>query len=257
MIRRGLKYWRESATVMLIARAGKKQQHNMKISDVNKVQNTPHSGHGSSSTAVFSSTADSHASHFDYRILMLERNSKSKFMPSAFVFPGGAVGNHDFSQEWNSIFIKSGFADVNTTNLGLPIVSQNLSDRSPMYTTAVDNYIHPEAAFRINAIRETFEECGILLYLNWKNNTTKLDKRVLKDWRSIVYRNDEKFLDMCNELKVVPDIWSLHEWSNWLTPTNMDAMHGGKRFDTAFYICTMKKSIDAVHDEQETVSSQV
>ncbi len=28
---------------------------------------------------------------FDYKVLMLQRSSKSKFMPNAYVFPGGAI----------------------------------------------------------------------------------------------------------------------------------------------------------------------
>lgn len=37
---------------------------------------------------------------------------------------------------------------------------------------------------------------------------------------------------MCEKLKCYPDLWSLHEWSNWLTPTYFTT----KRYDTIFYI---------------------
>lgn len=34
-----------------------------------------------------------------------------------------------------------------------------------------------------------------------------------------VYEDASNFLKLCEELNVVPDLWSLHEWSVWLTPT--------------------------------------
>ena len=37
---------------------------------------------------------------------------------------------------------------------------------------------------------------------------------------------------LSRELECVPDIWSLIEWSNWLTPRNMK-----RRYDTVFYMC--------------------
>ena len=47
--------------------------------------------------------------------------------------------------------------------------------------------------------------------------------------------------------KVLPDIWSLREWSNWLTPSSF----GRKRFDTMFYICAMDCLPFIKHDEKE------
>ena len=39
------------------------------------------------------------------------------------------------------------------------------------------------------------------------------------------------FVFIYSELNCVPDIWSLMEWSNWLTPRNHK-----RRFDTIFYM---------------------
>ncbi len=68
------KYWREAATLLLVVR----------------------NGHGIV------------RSPFDYRVLMLKRSSKSKFMPNAYVFPGGVVDQTDFDQDWLKIFEKFG-----------------------------------------------------------------------------------------------------------------------------------------------------
>lgn len=45
------------------------------------------------------------------------------------------------------------------------------------------------------------------------------------------------------ELQAVPDIWSLYDWCNWLTPAGYI-----KRFDTAFYMCCLDYVKDTLED---------
>lgn len=47
-----------------------------------------------------------------------------------------------------------------------------------------------------------------------------------------VYKDASKFLKLCEILDVVPDLWSLHLWSVWLSPT----FKRQKRFETVFYM---------------------
>ena len=47
-----------------------------------------------------SSSPAAYSDHFDYRVLMVKRSSKSKFMPNAYVFPGGVVAEADTSGGW-------------------------------------------------------------------------------------------------------------------------------------------------------------
>lgn len=104
---------------------------------------------------------------------------------------------------------------------------------------------------RITAIRETFEELGVLIckhkeHLNDSNSFSHLvyddfdvahwQKQVSAIWSTYkqnwfrkmlymvsilikIHQDASKFLKLCEELNVVPDIWSLSEWSTWLTPT--------------------------------------
>jgi nucleoside diphosphate-linked moiety X motif protein 19 len=58
------KYWREAASLMLVIRNG------------------------------ISRTSS------DFKVLMMKRSSKSKFMPNACVFPGGVVDSADFHNDW-------------------------------------------------------------------------------------------------------------------------------------------------------------
>ena len=227
------KYWREASTVMLISRS---------MSNLDKASN------------FMETKIHSQSKHFDYKLLMLERSSKSKFMPSAYVFPGGAIADGDFASEWTKIYEDAGFKDPDNQ---LPHVKADTMERGPMFTSKRNWAISNRVTFRINAIRETFEETGILLYKKWKNKTGKVDKEQLKKWRPCIYKNDSNFVELCKDLKLVPDVWSLSPWSNWLTPTHMDKMHGNRRYDTAFYMCMHSKSIPSVHDEHEIIKSEV
>ena len=60
---------------------------------------------------------------------------------------------------------------------------------------------------------------------------------------------------MCRELRLIPAIWSLYEWANWLTPTR--AEENARRFDTAFYICCLDHKPEVAEDQGETVNAQV
>lgn len=39
-----------------------------------------------------------------------------------------------------------------------------------------------------------------------------------KYWQKLVHNDASKFLKLCEHLNVIPDIGSLYEWSNWITP---------------------------------------
>nr|CAB3264492.1 nucleoside diphosphate-linked moiety X motif 19, mitochondrial-like [Phallusia mammillata] len=180
----------------------------------------------------------------DYDVLMLKRSSNSSFYPNNYVFPGGRIDKADSSEKWLDVFnsIDSQFID----GFKQLKVQQNDGYRSPLFSLNHDSSkgaLSNEVSFRICAIRETFEECGILLSCN-KANEHQLEGLAspfqfstvsdVEHWRKKVHDDASAFIDMCSTLKCVPDIWSLHEWCNWLTPT-IAAKVFSKRFDTVFY----------------------
>lgn len=59
-------------------------------------------------------------------------------------------------------------------------------------------------------------------------------------------------LDIIRELECVPDIWSLIEWSDWLTPRYLK-----KRYDTLFYLCFCERKPQAIPDQTEVSEAQV
>lgn len=261
-----LKHWKEAATLILAA------GHRLGADGLSL--RTPASA--APPPSLDRSQGRSHQPHepsFDYDVLMLKRSSKSGFMPNAYVFPGGLIDSSDFSSEWLDIFQQ--FA--NTPNFGLRSVKQRLETRPPIFATdrlKLGSPIPGEVAFRICALRETFEESGVLLVVSQPemsrlsksvedmsafhqvldNRVNKLCIAELSRWRTRVIENPSNFIRMCKELQVLPNIWALHEWSNWLTPVGR---YGMSRFDTAFFICCLPEIPQTRQDEKEIVKFQV
>ena len=92
-----------------------------------------------------------------YSVLMGRRNLKHKFMPGKFVFPGGRVDPNDSR---------------------VPIIGQYnpLIAKKLMYKMKVPKSTTRACAFSIAAIRETFEEAGIIIGkktgINWNASSS-------------------------------------------------------------------------------------
>ncbi|CAL7950636.1 unnamed protein product [Xylocopa violacea] len=76
---------------------------------------------------------------------------------------------------------------------------------------------------------------------------TKISKNELQDWQSRVHNDATEFYTLCENFNCYPDLWSLYEWSNWLTPTYTN----GKRFDTAFYLACISTTPSTVCEPTE------
>lgn len=206
---------------------------------------------------------------------MLKRSSRMSFFPNFYVFPGGSADDADFSSEWLDLLSPSFhsptspcspreslfrlFSQETKDNPRAPILAR---DRDPKYRV-----IPSDIAFRISAIRETFEETGILLARkaglelgsaqqeqNYSNNNNEVERdsclsvstrrctakvcdipaEQLNEWRHRILKKSDNFLKMCRELDLVPDLTALSEWSNWLTP--ILSSKKPKRFDTIFFV---------------------
>lgn len=183
-----------------------------------------------------------YTSLFNYKILMLKRSGKSSFMPNGYVFPGGTVDAVDASNKWLSLFEKCG-CPVKS------IVPEN--NLPPMFKNEAGNLLQKEISLRVTAIRETFEETGLLLCRTakspsdglWAEHYTSTD---LLSWRLQVQKQPDTFLDLCDSLQCVPDVWALKLWSNWLTPPGEN-----KRFDTVFYTACLPHQPEGVADNTE------
>ena len=81
----------------------------------------------------------------------------------------------------------------------------------PLYNEVAGTPVKGEIAFRICAIRETFEEAGVLLARDWSDasrvveflpgtfspSVKELPEAVREEWRERIHENAEEFLTMC------------------------------------------------------------
>lgn len=203
----------------------------------------------------------------DYRLLMVKRSSLSSFMANAYVFPGGLVELADFSPRWYEVFERLG---VSRESLEAQICTSVVGPRPAMITNPStlagadrkgQTFLSADIALRIAAIRETFEETGILLLTKPPKHGTKISSDLLfsmKDnsslnlieWRDRIHEDPLNFIELCLETGTCPNLWSLYEWWDWLTPTSV----GHRRYDTMFYLCCLDKQPEVVLDQSEVIT---
>ncbi|KAI5645035.1 nucleoside diphosphate-linked moiety X motif 19 [Phthorimaea operculella] len=168
----------------------------------------------------------------NYEVLLQTRGQGASFRNSV-VFPGGVHEPVDSSADWLHLLKSFGFTQSDFDRLhraGTPV--------TPIFE---DNPVLRHIALRITAIRETFEELGLLICSrNQKKDRTGFWASTIKDfdvkhWQSLVSKDPSELLNLCSNLGCYPDIWALHYWSNWLTPANLK-----KRFDTAFFLTALQ-----------------
>ncbi|KAM6430217.1 acyl-coenzyme A diphosphatase NUDT19 [Liasis olivaceus] len=180
---------------------------------------------------------------FDYQVLLLRRSAASAFMPDAHVFPGGVADATDFSPAWRELLPAGPRCGLGAEP---PARAPLFAARRPELGGAA---LPGDVALRICAIRETFEESGLLLLAPAGERAARADgparllpaERLpppaeLAAWRRRVQRQPGSFLQLCRRLGCAPHLRALHEWDNWLTPVGR-AGPGGRRYDTAFYLC--------------------
>lgn len=163
-------------------------------------------------------------------VLMLQRNFQSGFMPGIYVFPGGALDESDYSQEARALCI--GLDDSTASGI-LKVERGGL-------------------AYWIAAIRESFEEAGILLACDAHGDMVDLtDPAALERFRACrdaLNGGERQFsaLVAAENLRLAAD--RLVYFSHWITP-----LGAPRRYDTRFFIARAPEAQDALHDDLETI----
>ena len=163
----------------------------------------------------------------ELQIYLLKRSTQSRFMAGNYVFPGGVVDT----------------ADLNVTlwekhiDLGMTDLPQRLGGEFSE---------HDAIAYGVAAIRETFEEAGVLLAYREDDQPTQLEE--ICQLRTTTTALPDGWLQ--NLVETQPWILSfsrLYRWSHWITPQKMK-----KRFDTRFFVATMPADQVCRPDNHET-----
>ncbi len=107
-----------------------------------------------------------------------------------------------------------------------------------------------DAAHRLAAIRECFEEAGVLLAAHAVTGDSVVDGHPALDARAGVYDGSVDIVELCTAHDLVPATEQLVWVSHWITPIGEQ-----RRFDTRFYLVPAPAGQTSVHDDNETIAS--
>lgn len=160
-------------------------------------------------------------------VLMVERSVKSEFLPDLYVFPGGRVDPEDHE-----------LADRVS---GLE--RQGAAEQAPSVEAEL------AMGFFVAAIRETYEETGILLARRRGETqlaTPELAAR-LAPRRLAVQDHSVSFREIVEseDLELAADLLAAH--GHWITPEPVP-----RRFDTLFFAARTPPGQEAAHDGIES-----
>lgn len=160
-------------------------------------------------------------------VFMVRRVIQSDFMPDVYVFPGGSVQQDDLATELLTELREE--------------VTLDITD--PEGRTALGT------GTRAAAIRELFEEGGILLAYQDKNMLaiTLANSTLFANYRRAFNERQGSLVEMAREENLVLATRSLGYFTHWITPEGMP-----KRFDTHFFITTAPVEQQAAYDQLET-----
>lgn len=163
---------------------------------------------------------------------MVQRHVRSPVAPSAYVFPGGTVRPDDFDA-----------APTDTQPL-----ARALSERSDTPVEA-----DQAAAFYVSALRELFEEAGVLLVRDTAGRLLEVDtadqalQERLASTRLALQARDLSLASVLADWRWHPAFDLLVPFSHWVTPAVLAA-----RFDARFFVAEMPPRQAALHDTIET-----
>ena len=155
-------------------------------------------------------------------VFMVVRHHEIDFASGALVFPGGKADKADFDSALRA------------------------------HCGKADDFDDKELALRIASIRESFEECGILLAREKGQSDFISAARLqqLDGWRDRFNNRDATMLAFAEVENLEFAVDALGFYAHWITPEMMP-----KRFDTYFYMARAPQDHIGLHDGSESVDS--
>ena len=160
----------------------------------------------------------------DLQVLMVKRHYEIDFASGAYVFPGGKANDEDADPAWSA--------------------------------NCDGDFSGEEQAARVSAIREAYEESGIILARSKANRGPDAAlvgadvADALAPMRGAIDRREKSFLELIKENDLVLALDALVHFGHWITPTMMP-----KRFDTHFYLAATPPGQVAEQDGRETTEA--
>jgi 8-oxo-dGTP pyrophosphatase MutT (NUDIX family) len=160
----------------------------------------------------------------EIEVFMMVRHHEIEFSSGALVFPGGSVEKRDLE----------------------------IIEKSELYSGG-DGLEAGDLSFRIAAIRETFEESGILLVRPQGSKALIEAKRAAEieaKNRAALSEGKTSFADVLAGNGLVLALDELVPYAHWITPEGMP-----KRFDTWFFLAAAPPEQVGAHDGRESTDS--
>ena len=160
----------------------------------------------------------------EIEVFMMVRHHEIEFSSGALVFPGGSVDAGD----------------------------SDIIARPELYSGGEGND-SAELSFKIAAIRETFEESGILLVRPRSSNElveAKQAAEIEARHRAALSERKTTFLEVLADSGMVLALDALVPYARWITPEGMP-----KRFDTWFFLAAAPPEQLGAHDGRESTDS--
>ena len=164
-------------------------------------------------------------------IFMLKRTSRASFASGMFVFPGGKVDGDDHLHRYDSF-------------------RQGPDDAQHAQVSALGNEWR---GFWVAAIRETFEEAGLLLAYRDGQMISFEDEQQhqrFAAYREPLHAGEISLLEICQREGLQLAVDQVHYYNRFVTPLGRP-----RRFDTRFFIAAAPASQTGQHDAKETVDS--
>ncbi|MGC8119541.1 MBL fold metallo-hydrolase [Marinobacter sp. VGCF2001] len=156
-------------------------------------------------------------------VLLLQRTWEAVFLPGYYVFPGGAVNAQEPEGRAHVVGVED--ADISQT--------MSLDEGGADYMLA--------------AVRECFEEAGILLAQDAAGQLIGADHRVHSE-RVALFQEEVSLAQLCEKHGLTVPLDRVAYLSHWVTPPGPP-----RRFDTRFFVAVAPDKQPASHDGAETI----
>jgi 8-oxo-dGTP pyrophosphatase MutT (NUDIX family) len=158
-------------------------------------------------------------------VFVLRRTASAAFAAGMYVFPGGRVDDVDHAAE-------------------LEPYCDGLDDARASARLGVE---HGGLAYWVAAVRECFEEAGLLLARRRDGSALVVGDAD----RTAVHRGELSMEELCRRDGLVLDLAAIRYIAHWVTPVG----ESPRRFDTRFFLAVAPPDQEGVHDDAELVHS--
>ena len=167
-------------------------------------------------------------------VLLLKRDRNASFVPGAYVFPGGRVDPADWT--------KQTLASVDGLTTETAATRLGLVGTSP-----------PAIAYYIAALREAFEETGILVGVgpNAQAPPTAAANVEVEVLRNGLMEGSVSFNEALKNLSCRIDGSSIEYLAHWITPEREP-----RRFDTRFFAARVQTDAEPIFDPREMTEAR-